>query len=168
MSGASPPPGAEKRTGKPDFEPLKLAIIAACGEGSLDDARKVWRMIQNEAGGKTPVPDIAAACEMVADVGVTWRQLKGSKPLVPGLVATRARGRVHPWQQAQTSRKHQEQKAAAFARDKRINDLARYLREIARADLPADERGYYEEWIAAADADELAIARSLPRTQAAG
>lgn len=171
MSGSSPPPGTEKRTGKPDFEPLKLAIIAACGEGSDKDVRKVWRHICREAGGRPPAPDVAAACEMVADVHATWRHLFGGKTLTPGLLATKVESRVRPWQQTQASRKHQEAKAAAFERERRINHLALYLNDLAVRDLPAADRALMEEVIASADPDELELARSLVaggRTQAAG
>lgn len=158
MPAAESPP---ERDGKPDLEPLKLAIIDACGEGADKDAAKVWRHICREAGGKEPSPTIEAACEMVAAVGKDWRKLFGRKPLTPGLLATKVEGRVAPWQHQQAHRRNQEEKSAAYARDSRINALAMYLNDLQGQPLGVDERALYEEFIAAADPTELAIARTL-------
>lgn len=171
--GAETPPAAAvsdaKPSGKPDLEPLRVAIVAACGEGSRGDAKKVWTHIHREAAGRPPIPDVAAACEMVADVGANWRHIGSGKPITPGLMARKVESRVGPWQAAQGHRRAADAKEAAYARDRRINALAEFLQDLDRPDLPDSDRAALAEAIASADADDLAIARSLvSRTEAAG
>lgn len=158
MPAADPPP---ERGGKPDLEPLKLAIAKVCGEASRDDAAHVWRAICREAGGVEPSPTVEAACGMVASVGENWRKIGGGKPLSPGLLAKKVRGRVAPWQADAAQREARGAKAGAFDRDQRINSLAEYLQYVSRPDLPAEDRAMYEEALALADPRELAIARAL-------
>jgi hypothetical protein len=150
-----------------NLEPLRDALIDACGAAGLDDARFVSEAATRANDGEeVPIDKLAG---MVRGIGQLRRKTNRHAPTTPGLVAMLIPAHVETWQKTREEDERAAAKAAGIERAQRISSAARWLQWAAQPEqfhLTVAEVHEITDWIERADAAELAEARALLESDA--
>lgn len=155
---AQPPPAAiAQPPPEPELEPLKDALIDVCGAADTRDAALVWAAARRESG----IVPLDAVIPMIAAIGKVRRHNAPHAPITPGLVKKLIPGHVAAWKKKHGDERRAEAKAAAIARDQRVNRYAGLLRQRGDPALPESDRALIEDVLQHADPAEVELARAL-------
>jgi hypothetical protein len=165
VAGASETAPAEPvampaREAVPDLDKLHDALIAVCDVASFSDAQMVYDAAAKANQGEAVPLDVLIG--MVEEVGRRQRRLGArDKIRTAALVATKMPEHVHTWRKKRAWQARQDQKEAGWARDQRINSMARWIQEMDSETMRAIDREEVLRLIAEADPEEIAEARAL-------
>jgi hypothetical protein len=144
----------------PDLDKLHDALIAVCEVASFSDAQMVYDAAAKANQGEAVPLDVLTG--MVDDVGRTRRRVGGkNSTTTPGLVAKMLPARVQTWRKLRATRAREDAKAAAYARDQRINSMARWIQAMDSETIHPIDREEVLRLLAEADPAEVAEARAL-------
>jgi hypothetical protein len=153
-----------------DLAPLFAALLETCGAADDRDAAFVWSRVVHVSGKREHCPTPEDAGEMVRSIYREFRKMGGShSPFKPGLVEKRIGARVEAWHRNRVKDASAKATQERWARDNRIDNIAEWIRILARDDVPPDDRARYAELLSTADpaernAAEEALEQSRART----
>lgn len=148
------PPAAPMPITAADLEPLQAALSACCGGATPADTQFYLGEVQKHIGAGV-MPPIPALMEMLEEIARNWRRLSPKKPMTHALAATKTASKADAWHrrqkaitEAQAAQRQQGSENSAAA-------IREALAELARDDLPDEERARIRDYLAVVAPDAL-------------